>query len=125
MWFTIGTDEAVNAKVGIVGLVAEMATVSPVGASLVVDFVQTLIAPIPDEATGQRRLVEEYLGVVGYRAVRIAHGMAVFAHDQWSVIVAAVFGPLCPSHDVVDRCVHGAYDIGDQTLTSTRGLEHS
>ena len=79
-------------------------------------FGEALIAPIPNEATGQRRFLEEGVNISADRAVGIAHGMGEFAQDQRAIIAARFLSPARPIDDVFDRRVHWTDDVCCRSL---------
>ncbi len=97
VWGPVGPDEAVDAEIDVVGFVAEVPSVGPVGAAVVGDLRETLVTPIPYEPAAERRLAMERVDVGGDRSVGIAHRMGELAQDQGSIIEACRLGPTVPT----------------------------
>ena len=60
----VGSDETVDAEVRVIRLVAEVTAVGPEEAAVVVGLGKTLIAPVPQVATGNGRLIPEEVEVL-------------------------------------------------------------
>ena len=71
----VRADEAVDAEVGIVGLVAEVAAVGPVAPAVRCGLGQALIAPVPHESATEGGMIVERLDILGEGPVGIAHRM--------------------------------------------------
>ncbi len=118
----VRADQAVDAEVAVVDLLAEVAAVGPEGPPVTVGLGESLVPPVPHEATPERRVGVERVHVLVQRPVRVAHRVAVLAQDQRPVVEARLLGPPRPRHDVVDRGVHRAHDVGHQPLRARRRL---
>ena len=107
MGLQVGRHQPVGNEVAVVGLVAELAAVGEPAFAARETSEQAVVLPLPDEPTLQAGRGRDHVPVVGERAVRVAHRMAVLAHDQGPVTptVAPVLG------DRVDRRIHRAHDI--------------
>ena len=60
----VGPDETVDAEVRVIRLVAEVTAVGPEEAAVVVGLGKTLVTPVPQVATGDRRLIPEKVEVL-------------------------------------------------------------
>ena len=78
----VGPDHPVRDEVAVVGLVAEVAAVGPVGRAVGPRLDEAVVPPLPDEAALQAGRGLDGVPVLGQRAVAVAHRVRVLAHDQ-------------------------------------------
>ena len=67
-----------------------------------------MIAPLPDAPTLQSTISIDCIPIFGKTTWTIAHSVGVFAQDMRFLKV----GPLSQLHEILNRCVHRAKDIG-------------
>ena len=82
MRFEIGRDEPVGDEVAVVWCVAEVAAVGEALAAVLQPAPQAVILELPDEPALEAGGRGDGLPVVGQGSVRVAHRVAVLAHDQ-------------------------------------------
>ena len=109
MGLQVGGHEPVGHEVAVVGGVAELAAVGEPHRAVREALAQGLVLPLPKEAPLEAGGRLDHVPVVGQRAVAVAHGVAVLAHDQRPPARAG----LAVAADGVDLRVHGAHDVGD------------
>ncbi len=103
----VGRHQTVGDEVAVVGFVAELAAVREAAFAARQSGEQAVVLPLPDEPALQAGRRRDHVPVVGERAVRVAHRVAVLAHDQRSIAGAraSVLG------DRVDRRIHRAHHV--------------
>ncbi|CAB5068835.1 unannotated protein [freshwater metagenome] len=120
--YEVRCHQAVGHEVGVVRRVPELAAVreAPTGGGTH-GLADAVVLPFPDEAALQTGGVLEHAPVVGERAVRVAHRVAVLAHDERPVSESV---PPVHLHRP-DRRVHRADDVGDiAAAVNPAGVEH-
>ena len=106
---SVGPDKAVEAEVAVVGLIAEVAAIGPPSGSVGQTLDQAVVPPLPHEAALKTVRNLDRGPVLRQRAVGVAHGMRVLAHDQ-RVALPAGFRV---GHDGRDRRIHRADEVAD------------
>ena len=84
----VGPDQAVGHEVVVVRLVAEVAAVGPARRAVGQLLDQAVVPPLPDETALQPGCGLDGVPVLPERAVAVAHGVRVLAHDQRPVQAA-------------------------------------
>ena len=105
----VGPDQAVQAEVAVVRLVAEVAAVGPARRAVRQLLDEAVVPPLPDEAALQSVRGLDRVPVLGQRAVAVAHRVRVLAHDQ-RVALPAGAGVLDEGRD---RRIHRAGEVAD------------
>ena len=108
MGLQVGGHEPVGHEVAVMGGVAELAAVGEPHRAVREALAQGLVLPLPQEAPLETGGGLDHVPVVGQRAVAVAHGVAVLAHDQRPPTGAG----LAVAADGVELRVHGANDVG-------------
>ena len=105
MGSAVGSQQAVEAEIPVVGLVAEIASVCPVFARLqceglgvtrqrAVDrFGYALVHPVPDGRTSYAAVAIDDIPVFLQISHRIAHGVGIFPHDHGFLAFLLRFSP--------------------------------
>ncbi|MPM09841.1 hypothetical protein SDC9_56164 [bioreactor metagenome] len=127
---TIGKHQAIEAEVVIGGLITEIPSIPPSSSPfliggrissgpdrppLLIDQ-DSLVDPIPDEASLNAARRADGFPVIGKASVGVAHRMAVLAHDQGPVVVTAL-RVVVPSLDERNGRIHRRDDISGKAST--------
>ena len=110
VWRAVGRDEAITAEVLVVVVhrSAEVATICPVVLAALIHRIDTLVHPVPDEATLHVWVSLHYVEELAEVARRVTHGVGKLTHDVWLLCI----GALGPSAELGDGWVHRAADVG-------------
>ena len=71
---------AITAEVVIIGLVAEIPSVSQHSASVRLCFIQTLVDPVPNESAQQHRVFFNHVPIFVQITHAVAHGVSILIH---------------------------------------------
>ena len=108
MWLTRGTNQAIEAEIGIIGFVAKVAAIGKPFGAIGGETANPLIHPIPDKAPLQPFVLMDCRPIFLKIAGAVTHRVGIFTHDDRAVIV--LFGQL---DNAGDGGIHGADDVGD------------
>ena len=109
MRFANGIYKSVTAEITKTGNIFRtvITTISPIPLTILVDFTERLIDPIPNTTTLGHRFTFEHIPVFLHAATTVAHGMQVFAKDERTVDILT--GHVIFNH--IHAPIHAAIDI--------------
>ena len=121
MRFEVGRHQTVGHEVPIVRRLTELPAIREAHCAVGQSLTQPVILPLPDEPALEARRGGDDRPVVGQRAVRVAHRVAVLAQDERTGAPAR----LAVGTNGVDGRVHRADEIGGgESTVDPAGVEH-
>jgi hypothetical protein len=109
IWPSITLNQTVDTEVPIIRSITKISTVGDVLLAFLARNLskQSLIYPIPDEATLELRMPFHRVPIILQVTDAISHGMRVLTQDEWPPLFAARVPP-----QMRDVRIHGTIDVG-------------